>query len=269
MRSPSWRTLNAYVDGALDASEAGAVATAAGNDPEIAEQIAALYRLKGVTRDAFAAAPADLAPISLPRGRRWPGLARAAAAAVVLVAVLAAALTMSGPGTKPVQATLPADLMATARNLHSDWLMADAAGVAEDSTATLIGALAHFRQLPTVPDLESAHLTITRVKFADRDPRPVLQVGYRGVHGCHLSLFVFAEADLPDAMAGLDIGNERAYGWQVNELGYLLFAVGMDRNMLDLIAQTVEQQTRTHAPFDGDTREALAEQKRHSSSCVT
>ncbi len=63
-------------------------------------------------------------------------------------------------------------------------------------------------------------------------------------------------------------GGERAFGWQTNDLGYLLFATGMDGSRFDLIAQKVEQETRSHTPFDQRTREALAESKRTSAHCA-
>ena len=63
-------------------------------------------------------------------------------------------------------------------------------------------------------------------------------------------------------------GLEQAYGWQVDQLGYLLFAVGMDRARLAFIAREVEVATRSGIPFDDQTRQALAESKAKSASCV-
>jgi len=263
MRRPGWRTLNAFVDGALDTAAAASVAEAAGSDPAIARQIAALYRLKGVSHRSFPAAPSDLGVTVFPQPRRRSRLALAVAVTLSTAAVIATLWL----AIRPEPGLLPADLVATARSLHADWLDADASQPS-DPPATLIAALAHFRQLPAVPDLESAKLTISRVRFAEHGGRPVLQVGYLGLHGCHLSLFVFAAADLPETMVQLDSGPERAYGWRVNQLGYMLFARGMDRTMLDLIAHTVERHTRSYAPFDTDTRQALADRKRRSSSCI-
>lgn len=271
---PSWQTLNAYVDGALDAAAAAGVAEAAGNDPAIAAQIAGLYQLKGVSHAAFPAAPDELKAKALPRRRRRGHLAGIVAALLAVAAVLAG-LWLGGfwsegerLGLRPEGGALPGDLVATARRLHGEWL-ASAEARADDPPATLITALSHFRQLPTVPDLESARLTVAQVRFADRDGAPVLQVGYLGHHGCHLSLFVFAApGHLPDRMVRLDSGLERAYGWQAGRLGYMLFARGMDSAMLDLIAHKVEGQTRTHALFDGPTREALADRKRNSARCA-
>ena len=62
-------------------------------------------------------------------------------------------------------------------------------------------------------------------------------------------------------------GKQRAYGWRVGDLGYLLFAVGMDPNRLALIADEVEKATRAHAPLDAEARQQLADNKRHSTTC--
>lgn len=264
---PDWQTLNAYVDGELDVDAAAAVAAAAGEDPAVAEQIAALYRLKGTVRETRPAAPADLDGL-MPRPPWWRSRAvRAAAAAVVLIAVVAGGWL----SLRPHQASLPTDLLAIARELHVDWLHADStAGQTNPRAAmtTLIGALTQFRELPIIPDLESAKLTVDHVGFSTQSGRQVLQIGYLGTHGCHLSLFVFPGAKLPTTAVRLDRGNELAYGWQVEQLGYLLFALGMDHNRFDLIARKVEEETRTHAPFDSLTREALAESKRKSAACA-
>jgi len=263
MSAPDWQALNAYVDGELAAPKAASVAEAVGEDPAVERQVDALYRLKGATQGAFPTAPEGLvgAPSRTECHRRAP--LRSTVTALAIAATLAALWF----GLRPEPSTLPVGLLETARGLHAEWL--DSSGDdAANPPATLIAALAHFRQLPAIPDLESARLTVVRVRFAERPNGPVLQVGYLGRHGCHLSLFVFSDASLPEIMVRSNSGPERAYGWRANDLGYLLFARGMDGDMLDLIARTVEQQTRTRAPFDGDTREALADQKRNSSSCT-
>jgi hypothetical protein len=78
---------------------------------------------------------------------------------------------------------------------------------------------------------------------------------------------VFANEELPKSTVEVVDGLDHAYGWRVNSLGYLLFAKGMDPTRLALIADKVEQATRTHAPLDRQAREQLAENKRNSASC--
>ncbi len=267
MGTPTWSTLSAYVDGELEADAAAAVADVAGRDGgATAETIALLYQLKGVTR---AAAPAletvrelvDLLPGSR---RRWPAALVAAAAAVLLVA---SATWVSLSLTATRAPTLPSDVLATARSLHGQWLSFDDAKPSSAEPVVLLAALSEFGHAPIVPDLESTKLAIGLVTVAHGPRGPVLQIGYRGNHGCHLSLFVFANHELPNATVEVADGPDHAYGWRVDGLGYLLFAKGMDPTRLALIAEKVEAATRAHAPLDGKAREQLAENKRVSASC--
>ena len=262
MTMPDWKTLNAYVDGELDPAAAAAVADAAGADAAVADEIALLYRLKGITHALAPEAPADLADLVPKRRRIWPAaLAACIAAAMVAGTALWVALaTVRTPA-------LPSDLLVTARDLHDKWLAADAHGPTNVPPAVLLTALTRFGQTPVVPDLESTALAIGLVTVAHGPDGPVLQVGYRGHHGCHLSLFVFPDARLPRTAALAATGKERAYGWRVHDLGYLLFAVGMDQTRLALIAEKVEQATRARAPLDAAARQQLAENKRASVTC--
>ena len=261
--APTWETLNAYVDGALASGEAAAVAEAAGNDPRIADQIACLYRLKGVTPEALPAAPDDLRDLIRERPRRsYRGLV--AAAVLAVVAIGAAWLWMPA---KPMTG-LPDAAIVAARDLHDDWLANDSGALSEAPPSVVMAALSQFRRVPVIPDLSSAKLTIERVTVSGQADEHLLQIGYRGNHGCHLSLFVFAGGGLPEEMEQVRFGLEEAYGWQVDELGYLLFAKGMDRGRLAFIAREVEEATRSGVPFDERARQALAENKAKSASCV-
>ena len=262
MRVPDWKTLSAYVDGELDPAAAAAVADAAGEDAAVAEQIALLYQLKGVSHAVAPEAPADLADL-VPKPRRiWPMALAACIAATVLVgtALWVATATMRPPA-------LPSDLLATARSLHGKWLTVDAGGPTNTPPVVLLTALSQFSQVPVVPDLESTELAIGLVSVAHGPDGPVLQVGYRGNHGCHLSLFVFPDARLPRTAVLVATRKERAYGWRVGDLSYLLFAVGMDENRLALIAAKVEEATRARAPLDAAARQQLAENKLRSVTC--
>ena len=262
MRPPDWTTLNAYVDGELDASAAAAVADAAGRDAAIASQIAALYKLKGVSHGLAPEPPGDLRTLVPKRRVRWPG---AVAACIAAAVVIGAALWMTVPSQRTP--ALPMDLLTKARTLHAEWLAADARGTANAPPAVLLAALTKFGELPVVPDLRSTELTIDLVSVADGPSGRMLQVGYRGNHGCHLSLFALVDKRMPKAAVLVSAGDERAYGWRVGDLGYLLFAAGMDQDRLALIAANVEQATRAHAPLDAAAQQQLAENKLHSATC--
>lgn len=260
---PDWQTLNAYVDGELGSADAAAVAEAAGNDSAIADQIALLYQLKGLSHETFASQiPADLSGIRMERPF-WRRNPVPMAAAVLMALVVGAGLWLL-----PARNTVEEDALSVARAVHGEWLKNDRGRNQENTTAVLVNALTHFRDIPVIPDLESAQLHVERVKFIEREREKVLQVGYRGNHGCHVSLFVFTSGHMPATMTQIDHGKERGYAWQIGDLGYLLFAVGMDPDRLDLLAHKIEAQTRTRTPFDNLTRQALAESKRHSASCA-
>ena len=266
---PDWPTLNAYVDGELDAREAGAVAEAAGSDAVVADRIACLYQLKGVMPSVPPPPPADLRGL-VPKPRRRPvgSVAGIIAAAAVVMLVIGVALFQLLSTVPEGSLRLPQPALAAARTLHTDWLAADHGANAGASPSLVLAAMSQFSQPPMIPDLTSSKLTIERVTVTDQPDGHVLQVGYRGNHGCHLSLFIFANGKLPSRMVQEDSGTERAYGWQVADLGYMLFAVGMDSARYDLIAHKVEEATRSGTPFDEKTREALAESKARSASCV-
>lgn len=264
VEAPDWQMLNAYVDGELDAADAAFVAEAAGNDPAIADQIALLYQLKGLSHETFSGQiPDDLSGISLvrPFWRRAPVVM--AAAAVVAAMVVGSSFWL-GRSTVSVEE----NAVAVARVMHDEWLNDDQMQSERKSTAILVNALTQFQGMPVIPDLESAQLHISKVKFSRQENGDVLQVGYRGNHGCHVSLFVFSNGHMPAKITEIQNGKERAYAWEIGDLGYLLFAVGMDPNRLDLLAQKIETQTRSRQPFDHLTREALAASKRNSASCA-
>jgi hypothetical protein len=253
--------MNAYVDGELDASTAAEIAHAAGSDPAVADQIALLYQLKGSIHAAAAPPPSDLAGL-LPARR---SMLRPAIAATLL----ALAIGLGAWWSLAIRQTpaLPAELVSEARSLHYRWLDADAAGLAVAQPGVLFAALSRFGRVPMVPDLESTGLTVATVSVREAMGGQLLQIGYRGHHGCHLSLFVVTDKVLPTAAVELDNGTDLAHGWRVGELGYLLFAKGMDKSRFALIAEKVEHATRVNAPLDQRARQELAENKRNSTSC--
>jgi hypothetical protein len=163
------------------------------------------------------------------------------------------------PDTRPI--------LASARALHERWLQTDMTGEVE-STPVVLAALTRFGRLPVVPDLESTGLEIATVGVFDEQPdSPMLQIGYRGHHGCHLSLFVVADRQLRLPVDPGATGREQSSAWQVGDLGYLLFAIGMDQSRFDLIAEKVEHATRTSAPFSVLDQQQLAANRQASTRC--
>jgi anti-sigma factor RsiW len=259
-----WQTLNAYVDGELPPQEAAAVARAAGLDPAIADRISQLYHLKGCIHDAVPQAPADLASLIPPPAQKRPAMRWLpfAAGAMALAFLLVFAL----PGEDPQERGQEA-FVASARILHQRWLERDEAPT-ENTTPAALAAITRFGRVPIVPDLESTGLTIGLVAVFDEPAHQVLQIGYRGHNGCHLSMFVVADAQLSNATIQGRGDLERSYAWYVGDLGYLLIAQGMDQGRFDLIADKVENATRTNAPLDSLDREELAANKLASARCA-
>lgn len=258
---PDWRTLNAYVDGELDPEAAGRVAEAAGRDPSVAGQIAALYRLKGIARSAVAPSPPDLMEgVAVPVR---PAVGRVAIGALVAALALGAGLWFAPtPRTTPA---VPPAVMRAARDLHEKWLVTGSPRAT--SAAKMLAALSNFGSTPSIPDLRGTGLTIGFVASEKRAGHRVLQVGYRGRHGCRLSLFVFHDIGFARRSAEVVSGNILAYAWEARDLAYLLFAEGMDRNRFELIGREVARATRRGRPLDAREQTRLAQNRRESTSC--
>jgi len=183
--------LNAYVDGDLPESVAAWVAEAAGFGAAVSASLALIYHLKGSMRSAMPRAPGGLAspiPISVrPTPMRYWLAAAVAVAAVVALGALFQAFRADGTTTAQMART--EIFVDEARLLHDDWLARDTDQSAKLSPATM-GTLARYRRLPVVPDMESSGLKIRLVQLLHAAGERILQICYRGHHGCHLSLFV-------------------------------------------------------------------------------
>jgi len=263
-RHVDWTRLNAYVDGELPPQDAADIAVAAEVDAAVAHQIAALHALKADASLALPPAPEDLLgglPLAPARiGRR---MKTAAAVAAVIAVVGVPAILMNAPA--PMSQARETDLAASARQLHTSWLAHDETRAAIP-TSVVLDRLTEFGRLPVLPDLEATGLSLALVDVVRSADGPLLQIGYRGQHGCHLSLFV-AESWSLVAVPVTDGAQERAYAWDAGDLAYLLLANGMDPSRFDLIAAKVEGATRTRTPLDDADRVALAENKRVSAHC--
>lgn len=261
---PSWVELNAYVDGELDAGRAESVARAVACDAEVAAQVAALRRLKTVAgRAVEQTPPAAPAPPRRQAVRRLAVL-RLGVAACLAVLLLSAGLLLAermiGPGR--------ASLVARGWAGHEAWLAGGAGGGVEPSF--LLTALAGLGPQARVPQLDAAKLRLDHVAMlpGSGDGGALLHLGYRGLRGCRLSLFIFAaEGDWPGDYASAAGEGRLGVGWQVADLGYLLLARGMDPGRFDLIAATVAEATRLRQPFDAAARSALRRSREAGPPC--
>ena len=265
---PSWVELNAYVDGELDAGRAESVARAVACDAEVAAQVAALRRLKTVAgRAVEQTPPAAPAPPRRPAVRRLAVL-RLGVAACLAVLLLSAGLLLAermiGPGR--------ASLVARGWAGHEAWLAGGAGGGVEPSF--LLTALAGLGPQARVPQLDAAKLRLDHVAVlpgsgaGSGEDGALLHLGYRGLRGCRLSLFIFAaEGGWPGDYASAAGEGRLGVGWQVAGLGYLLLARGMDPVRFDLIAATVAEATRLRQPFDAAARSALRRSRETGPPC--
>ena len=153
---PTWEDLNAYVDGELSNERAAELAAALGRDPELAEQVAALHRLKSAAQGLV-----EEAPVALPKEEPAPpvwlrsGLALAVSLALVM---LVGALWISFMPT-PARHVVWAEQAWVA---HAQ-LPKGAAAPAQDQTAALRRAQQQLGPAAFVPDLLSAGLTLDGV----------------------------------------------------------------------------------------------------------
>ena len=271
-RTPSPETLNAYVDGELSAGEAAAVARAVSEDRALAHKVAVLTRLKAMVQEG---AVEQDPPIQVPKpiehggpAPRWPLLAAAAA----LVLVIGGALFFAMPLGQPSE---PAWLE-QAWAQHRDWPAAAATepGNLDPAAPALPRRVALGTEL-VLPDFELLDLGAARLRLAFARPLDLgddkrgLHIGYRGNRGCQISLFIFDGPEILDqALATLGEAPTMARGWRIGDRAHVLLAEGMDPQRFALIARSLYKATREAAPFDGETRTALAKSRAESRPCV-
>lgn len=236
---PSWTDINAYVDGELEPEAAADVARTVADDRTVAGQVAALARLKAVSAEVMAVPPEMLPALrvgrSPPPRRRWRP---AAAAAAVVLALAAGAFWGNARQPDPAGAWLD-----RVGERHARWLAADAepapaAGPAATAVRSGFGTDA-------IPDLGAMRLAVAHVATSTLDGRPVLYVGYVGVRGCRLGLWVGpAPAELPSGLVEHREDGTRILSWRVGDTGYAAVARGMDANRLRAVADRLQTLSR-------------------------
>ncbi|WP_420346045.1 hypothetical protein [Pelagibius sp.] len=274
---PTWEDLNAYVDGELPEERAAEVAAALGRDPQLAEQVAALHRMKGSVGKLVSEAPVDLPRIEAHRPA-WLRGGLALAASLALVTLIGSLwLFLAAP---PPAYTVWAD---RAWNSHQAW---PAGPQASDGTAASLQRAAQQRLGPAafVPDLRAAGLVLSHLGVGPRaDSRDSLHLGYSGARGCRLSLFLLpgglglgATLQDPGVLDGgpldsgpLDSGTDRqATAWQANGFSILLLAEGMDPARFAEVSQRIFEASFQRKAFDSEVRQALRNSHRDSARCL-
>lgn len=239
-----WQRLNAYIDGELGPAEAAEVAATLARQPDLAARVASLSRLKAAT--GALTEDEELPP--LPRRRRPLPLAGALAATVAALVVLALWLW-------PASAPPSAAWLDRAVAAHNDWL---AAVSTKEAMASLPTAVAQAGT-DGIPDLSEAHLTLVYVRFLPEQGREhALQLGYVGIHGCRVSLWISAAvAGLNEQPAAVQAKGVEGYAWLKDDTGYAFLALGMDPERLRLLAEAVARITQQGHGVDDASRVAL------------
>ncbi len=259
-RDIDWETLNAYVDGELDAEHAAEVARAAADEPEIARQVSMISQLKAVT--AASAEPMPRIDLPHPARPQWPRIA--AGVAVLFVA-----------GAAGIFALFPAAQeeawLADARADHAEWAATLAIGDIEalDARSYLAG-LRRLGPAPFLPDLTSARLRRESVRYIAGGNRQAgaIHTGYVGTRGCRISLWItITDKTGFGPLTRHESGAGPSFSWHAGGLRYVVLSSGMDAGRFALIAGAAHKASRARAIPDDQTRTALAHSRKTSPPC--
>lgn len=276
--------VNAYVDGELSAHAAAALVRQMARDPEMAERVATLTRLKSEMRDLplppglsapdlSALLEADKPATTRRRDgptRPWWHIRWGKISGIVTVMVMVLAVALTGLwayGLRSGNIANPAreNLVEAAVAHHLEWMQGPAA-IGQSGPELTLATFARTHQRVYLPDLGASGLQIIRSAAFAKDG---VQVGYVGVHDCRLSLFILPDANPSQTpLRELRSDTARVFSWRTNGLDYLLIAAGMDPSRLDLISKAVFDATGNLQPFNPTTQLALNLNHRNTPSCV-
>lgn len=254
-----WKTLNAYVDGELAPAAMARVAEALADDPGLAQQMAKLRRLKSAV---FQSRPPACPPISLEPRRA--GRRTLVAAALLLIALFGSLLSglLPEPGTTP-------DQLEQVVAAHQAWRDAGTSADLSSSGSLLKSSLEQLQLDAYIPDLSPAGLRYHGIRRIAAASGRGLHVGYRGSHGCQVSLIVFPGAGkLSGELKTFEHAAGRIYGWQVRSNTFYLLAPRMDPRRLRQVAAAVHRMTRAHTPMDRGTTLALNQARTQAPPCA-
>ncbi len=272
---PSWKDLNAYVDGELSPRVASRVAKALAADPDVARQVVALTQLKTTLHDDMVAEDAprtldELGITAVPVKRPWFGFGWPALAALLV--------GMAVAGVLVIAAMLPASRVAVAptwfttyQQAHTAWATSDPAIHPEQVADPLLAELFQIGPETALPDLTAAKLTIGRVKVVSGGPGglPALHVGYKGSRGCRISLWASQEpAQIVADFTRHSHERLTAYSWRIGGLTYVIMTEGMPAERFEGIARAAYRYILEHRPLDKETRVALAQGRAESPPCA-
>lgn len=243
-QTPSDEDLNAYVDGELSPHDRAKVAQAVAGDSRLAEKVAALARLKSVVSGLTDDCSMTLDDLGL--AERRPSRTAVRIAASLLVAALVAGTTAGIWNWRNAKVDA---WVALAKTQHLAWLAEDEAQPERASPATLrLAAQRHLTVPAHIPDMRSANLALSAIHYG-ADPADasaeIMQLRYTGQRGCRVSLTLSrGRTALDTSLAEFIEGHSRGFYWRVGDIGYALFATGMDDRRFSLLARNVYEATR-------------------------
>ncbi|NQU59366.1 MAG: hypothetical protein HQ513_19210 [Rhodospirillales bacterium] len=253
----SFEHLNAYVDGELDPSETAHIARAIADSPELADQVAAISRLRSAVVEGI-----ETPSLELPDKAETGSWRTAIAASIAFFVFVGWSVLLDNIYNKPGTTWLQ-----QAWQVHQEWSIDKP--IAESAADLLPVNYAKTVAGAYVPDLSSSRLNIVHAGIkAFPDHRKALLVGYRGTRGCKISLITLPRPDdLSEALRFYREGTNEAYAWQAGQLGYVLLSDGMDSGRFQLLAESVRRTTLQRLPFDQRTHLALRKSRDESKPC--
>ncbi|MEN8108164.1 MAG: hypothetical protein ABFS22_09175 [Pseudomonadota bacterium] len=258
----TWDALNAYVDGELSPVDAAEIAKAVAEDSDLAARVARLSTLKAAF---YSLRPVDRPAIELDsssKQRTWLPWVASLAVFTLLGAILGGVMLARD------QAISPAEI-ARAEAVHHEWLTSTKRFENEDQSEVLDVSMEILQLDAYVPDLSNVNLVYDGIRKISIRSGEGLHIGYRGPHGCMVSLVVFHDPrDLSANIKALDRGDRIVYGWRVHQTGFYLLASRMDPNRLSEIAKVVYRITQTKSPLDAQSILALNKAKASSQPCT-
>jgi len=266
---PDFETLNAYVDGELDATATAEIECAIANDSDLARQVLMLNQFKSAAAQSI-----DIPKIELPQPRTQtkPQVALSSCRRLVLAAACLAGLALFTNIAGPFGSTSKngEEWLSPAWAMQKAWSISDA-GVKPNNAAALKVSTFSENMLSGsyVPDLTMAKLYVSYVS-SDHQYRndKALLIGYAGLRGCKISLLITPSAGhLSPLMTHFERDKMSLYGWQQDDLDYMVMAEGMPDQRFKSIAEAVYKSSTIRLPVDSDTRMALAKDQAQSRPC--
>lgn len=267
----TWEQLNAYVDGELSPKTASQLATAAAEDPDLAQAIAALSDLKAASQQALEFDNDDAPAIPhLPAGGRpgGPGWKWPCALAASLLAMAIA----SGAVWYGLQGQNGSDNWITAaQEQHQEWIDSDSEAPASDPSvqdsrkaSDVLVEVSVDGTVGYAPSLALAGMRITRFS-SQRDGRDeYFFVGYLGQNGCQLSLTITKAPENQQVDLSLEWqeDDQALASWRVGDTAYAAVSQGMDKQRFRRLTAHLEKTTREAGALQQETR--MAESARSS-----